>query len=410
MEPLSRLLRYYREHEPLIIMTICWALALILVLVLVFGFPHSVEKRDENRRLITVYDRGVQSVFLTDAKTIGQALRENGVMLDGHDAVEPETKEELVAPDYKVNIYRARPVTVVDGAKRVKVMSAYQTPVRIAKDAGIHLYPEDKATVTRSNDLTGEGAGLQLSIERSTPLTLDLYGRKQKVRTLGKTVKELLEEKNIVLGERGRVSVKLSTPIKEGMSIRVWREGRQTIYVDQPIAFETQRIQDADRPVGYKSVRTKGKNGVLSISYEVEIKNGQELSRKEIARIISERPVKQVEIVGIKSRPGALTAGKGAQYFVDSRGISHRETYYDLDMHVVMQFCGQGGYYEVRVDGVKVDRDGYVIIAANLNRYPRCSVVETSVGPAKVYDTGGFALRHPEGFDIATDWTNYNGN
>ncbi len=74
-----------------------------------------------------------------------------------------------------------------------------------------------------------------------------------------------------------------------------------------------------------------------------------------------------------------------------------------------MQACGQGGYYTVRVDGIKVDRDGYVIIAANLGRYPRCSVTETSVGPAKVYDTGGFALRHPEGFDIATDWTNYNG-
>ena len=78
-------------------------------------------------------------------------------------------------------------------------------------------------------------------------------------------------------------------------------------------------------------------------------------------------------------------------------------------MGVVMQACGQGGYYTVRPDGAKVDAQGYILIAANYARYPRCSIVETSLGPGKVYDTGGFALVHPEGFDLATDWTNYNG-
>jgi hypothetical protein len=79
-------------------------------------------------------------------------------------------------------------------------------------------------------------------------------------------------------------------------------------------------------------------------------------------------------------------------------------------MNVVMGACGQGGYYTVRPgDGAKVDRDGSVIIAANYGNYPRCSVVETSMGPGKVYDTGGFAARHPHGFDLATDWTNYDG-
>jgi len=58
---------------------------------------------------------------------------------------------------------------------------------------------------------------------------------------------------------------------------------------------------------------------------------------------------------------------------------------------------------------MKIDRDGYIIIAANYARYPKCSVVETSAGPGKVYDTGGFVLRHPDGFDLATDWTRADG-
>ena len=100
-----------------------------------------------------------------------------------------------------------------------------------------------------------------------------------------------------------------------------------------------------------------------------------------------------------------MTKAKSAQQFTDSRGISHRETYYDLPMNVVINACGGGGY-TVRADGAKVDKDGYILVAANYGNYPRCSVVETSMGPGKVYDTGGFAVRHPHGFDLATDWTN----
>ena len=76
-------------------------------------------------------------------------------------------------------------------------------------------------------------------------------------------------------------------------------------------------------------------------------------------------------------------------------------------MGVVIRNCGTS--YSVRADGVKVDQDGYVLVAANLSRYPRCSVVETSLGAGKVYDTGGFAAGNPEQFDLATDWSDHNG-
>ncbi len=400
----------FQKHKPLIILSASIALIIILLVILIFGLNRSVQTRDENRRLITVYDRGTQSAFLSDAKTIGEALISNGVTVDIHDAVEPSIDEELVAPDYQVNIYRARPVVVIDGNTYVKIMTPYQTAEHIARDAGIQLYGQDVTHMTRSTDFTGEGAGLQLTIDRAIPIFLDLYGRRTEVRTQGETVGDMLLEKNIALGANGRVSVDPSTPITAGLSVRVWREGKQTVSVDQVIPFDVEKIQDADRPLGYKQVNTAGKNGIRTINYEVEIKDGIEISRTEIAQIITLDPTKQVETIGIQSLPNALTKSKGAQYFVDSKGISHRETYYDLDMRVVMQSCGQGGKYTIRFDGVKVDADGFAIIAANYARYPKCTVVETSVGPAKVYDTGGFALRHPEGFDIATDWTNYNGN
>lgn len=401
---------FVKKHKKLIIITTSISGALSLfILFITFAAYQTPQPNTTGKHIITVYDRGEETVFLSDEDTVGTALKTAGIELDSHDAVEPGLDAELIADNYWINIYRARPVTVIEGTTRVRTITPYQTPQRIAKDVGITLLPEDGAVVTRSDDYAGEGAGLELTVLRSVPIQLDLYGRMNEIRTLGKTVGDMLKEKGISLGNKDRTSVAVSTPITPGMNIRVWREGKQTISIDEVVPYETEKIQDADRLVGYKAVDQEGKDGVHTVSYEVEIKDGVEVSRTQIAQIVTKQPTKRVEVVGIKSYPNALTKSKGAQYFTDSKGISHRETYYDLDMGVVMQSCGQGGYYEIRIDGVKIDRDGYAIVAANYGRYPKCTVVETSVGPAKVYDTGGFAQRHPEGFDIATDWTNYNG-
>lgn len=384
--------------------------AALLVACIFLGIQAPVEAQDStSRRLITLHDRGQTTIFLTDAKTLSDALAQENIQLDPRDTVEPSRDEELVASEYKVNIYRARPVVIIDGAVRVKTVSPYQAPERIAEDAGFTLNPEDTVTIKASTDYVYDGAGLQLVIDRSLPVSMNLYGRQVDVHTQARTVGDMLEEKNIRLTATDRVQPDVSTPITSGLVVRVWREGKQTLSVDQAIPFSREIVYDADRPLGYRATQSAGTNGMRSYTYEIEIKDGKEISRVEIANIVTRQPVKQVEVIGIYNNGTGLTQGKGAQYWTDSKGISHRETYYDLDMGRVMQSCGQGGYYTVRPDGAKVDRDGYILIAANYGNYPKCSLVETSLGTGKVYDTGGFAVRHPHGFDLATDWSIRNG-
>jgi len=381
----------------------------LLLLVSIIGLSTSAQAQNENKRLITVYDRGVTQVFLTSEKTLGAALKAKHIELDARDTVEPSRNEELVASDYKVNIYRARPVVVVDGVVRIKTVSPYQTAKQVAKDVGITVYDEDMTTLKPLTDLITDGAGLELTIVRAKTVTLDLYGKTTEVRTQQQTVGEMLKEKNITLGSKDHVSVPKATPISNGMPLRIWREGKQTISVDQAIPVASHLIYDADRPIGYRAIQGAGVPGNRSVTYELEIKDGVEVSRIEIANILTRNPTSQTEVIGIRNDGAGLTKSKGAQFWTDSKGISHRETYYDLNMAVVMQSCGQGGHYSVRPDGAKVDGQGYIIVAANYSYYPRCSIVETSLGPAKVYDTGGFAARYPNGFDLATDWSSADG-
>lgn len=376
----------------------------------IVGFERTAAAQDNSNHLITVYDRGVKQVFLSKDKTIGDALKSEHIELDTHDTVEPSVKQTLIAKDYKVNIYRARPVIVIDGATRVKTVSPYQTARQIAKDVGITIYDEDTTTLKPLTDFVNDGAGLQLTITRAKVVTVDLYGTQTELRTQTKTVGDMLTEKNIVLGKDGRVSVPLTTPITEGLQFRVWREGKQTVTANQAIPVTSQIVYDADQPYGYRAVQSPGIPGNRSVTYELEIKDGVEISRVEIANIVTRNPTQQTEVIGIGNANGVgLTKGQGAHYWTDSKGVNHRETYYDLPMGTALQSCGQGGYYTVRPDGAKVDGQGYVIIAANYALYPKCSIVETSIGPAKVYDTGGFVSRYPTGYDLATDWTNSDG-
>ncbi len=390
-----------------------WRFVLILILSIasasIVGLVRPVLAKDEGARLITVHDRGTTQVFLSREKTLGEALKADHIELDKHDTVEPSVNQELIASDYHVNIYRARPVIVVDGAVRIKTVSPYQTAQQIANDVGITIYPEDITTLQPLTNFVRDGAGLELTIVRAVPLNLNLYGKETAIRTQGKTVGEMLKEKGISLGKNDRVSVPIETPISAGMEVRVWREGVQTVSVDQAIPAGLQIVYDADRPIGYRVTQTKGVAGNESISYQIEVKDGVEISRAEIASIVTKVATDQVDVIGLRNDGAGLTKAKGAQFWTDSKGVSHRETYYDLNMSVVMHACGQGGYYSIRPDGAKVDAEGYIIVAANLSNYPKCTQVETSLGPAKVYDTGGFASNYPYGFDIATDWSNPDG-
>ena len=251
-------------------------------------------------KMLTIYDRGAKKIIVTQKSTIGEALKEAGISIDSKDVVEPAVSEKLVASDYQVNIYRARPVLIIDGASRIKITTAYQTAAQIVQSAGITLYDEDKTSVSTTSDVVADGVGLQVAIDRAVPINFTLYGRATQVRTHAATVGKMLQEKGIELNSSDFVSPGTDTPIAEGLNVQVWREGKQIITVDETIPFETETIEDADKRVDYREIKVVGENGLRSVSYEATIRDGVEVSRTEIASITISSPKKQTEVIGVK--------------------------------------------------------------------------------------------------------------
>lgn len=99
-----------------------------------------------------------------------------------------------------------------------------------------------------------------------------------------------------------------------------------------------------------------------------------------------------------------LTASRGI-----CKGPSGKETWYNLPMDRVIKSMRNRGYseseypYFIRDDGVKT-LGGYVMVAADLGKYEKGDLVETTLGTGIVCDTGDFASTTDVEIDIATNW------
>lgn len=277
---------------------------------------------DNQTHMITIYDGGVEQTVITRAKTVRGALEQARVVVEPTDIVEPALDEDLVAQQYSVNIYRARPVVIMDGVARVKTITAAQSPTSIAASAKIVLYPEDGTKLSRSERVLAEGgAGLKLQIDRATPVMFTQFGNRFEARTQATTVGGMLAEKGIVLGAQDGATPDLSTPISSGLEIRVWRNGKQTVTVEEVVAKPIEEIKDVDREVGYRQVKTPGTDGKRTATYEIDTQNGVEVSRKEIAAVVTLQPIAEVVIVGAKSRIVAYTGGGSKTEWLQAAGI-----------------------------------------------------------------------------------------
>lgn len=270
----------------------------VTVVALVFCMLFAVVPKTvyaQNERVITVYYDGVERTVVTDAPSVQEVLGRIGVNLTKYDAVEPARDTKLTAPSYNINVYRARPVTIVDGATRLTVMSPHSSGRKIAEAANLQVHAEDNFELTRiDNFLREDNLGLKMTITRSKPLNFVLYGKSSPVRTQALTVGEFLQEKHIKIEASDRVWPTAETPITPDMTLAVYRDGTLEV-IEEAIPFTTERILATDRDIGYREIKEPGALGKRFVVYQIE--NG---TKKELHSYVMSDPKKQVEIVGVK--------------------------------------------------------------------------------------------------------------
>jgi resuscitation-promoting factor RpfB len=74
----------------------------------------------------------------------------------------------------------------------------------------------------------------------------------------------------------------------------------RTVVEKQSIPFGTKRVTDSSLPKGTTKVRTRGVDGVKTLTYEVIFTNGVQTSKKLVRQEVTKQPVTQIIAVGTK--------------------------------------------------------------------------------------------------------------
>jgi uncharacterized protein YabE (DUF348 family) len=251
--------------------------------------------------MVSLYVDGQKKLFPTDAATVGDVLRRSNVKLASGDLVEPSAGTSLTHGQFNINVYRSRPVLVIDGAKSYHIRSAYQSPRLLALAAGLSVFAEDEYHSAVVTDIVGSDTiGEQVTIKRAKPITVNVDGHTQTIRTQAKVLGAALSAADIAVAPKDTVSVPEATPVIPGMTVTITRVTEAVVTQTQVIARATKTITDPTMLKGQTQVKTEGSDGQKTITYRVHYQNGVETSRETLQLVSQTDPVTKVIVVGTK--------------------------------------------------------------------------------------------------------------
>lgn len=250
-------------------------------------------------KIVIISHDDERQIVPSKEKTVGGLLSKLHIKLGEGDVVEPAAAARITQDQFRINIYRAVPVQIVDGIHKTFAFSAAKTPRAIAQQASIGPYPEDIVKTEPSADFLRSGAiGEQVIIDRATPVNVDLYGTPVVLRTHATTVGGLMKEKKIKLEKNDQLSVPTATPIVANQTIAFLRTGTKVETITETIPTPIQTINEPSLAYGTTAVRQQGSPGQQVVTYEVALVNNVETTRKIIQKVVTKAPVTQVAVVG----------------------------------------------------------------------------------------------------------------
>lgn len=266
----------------------------IIVLVTLAGHSTKV-LRPSDAHVVFLFEGSNRQVLDTKEKTVADLIKKiPSLNLIDQDVVEPALDTPIVEDNFRINIYRARPVTVVDSGNKLVTLTAQRSARVVAQSAGLSLQPEDVANFEQgsiSENIIGE----KVVIKRAVPIQLNLYGAQLTSYTQAKNVEDLLREKLIKLSDGETVQPAQNTAVTPNLQVYVLRKDAKVANVEEVIAIPQQVVNDPSLSFGTTVTRQAGSPGKKAVTYLIQSdKDGKEVSRQVIQEAVISAAVPQI--------------------------------------------------------------------------------------------------------------------
>jgi len=297
--------------------------------------------------------------------------------------------ESVRTEPLQVRIYRSVPVVVHEDDLTYTIDTTAQTVGEALRRSGVILYLGDRVQPSLGSAVN---ANLNVYIQRSVPVSLQVDGRLVKTRTRAETVGDALSDLGIVVSGQDRVDPPLEAELYDNMKIGVTRVSEDVTVEEEIAPFETVFVADPNLPIDTQEVLAPGAEGITRTRYRERYENGEVVDTTLEDRWLAQEPADRRIAYGQGIEPKTETMPDGSVI-----------TYWrKIKMLATSYTAASAGGNRTRTGDVV--RQGVVAVDPRLIPL-RSQVYVPGYGTGDALDTGGGIISRR--IDLAYDDANY---
>ncbi|MGR3766403.1 ubiquitin-like domain-containing protein [Rossellomorea sp. NS-SX7] len=327
---------------------------------------------------------GEQKEIRTHANTIQDILKELEISTRSEDYLYPSGTTK-VTNNMKIVWKPAKQVEVSVGDQKKKIWTNADTVKELLSENEIDIGEHDKVQPDLSEKIKGD---MKITIDEAFPLQLVDGGKKQKAWSTSTTVADFLKQQGITLKKTDRVEPGLDKVVKPDDIINVVRVEKVTDVVEETTDFTVVSRKDSNLSKGKEEVVQEGKNGLIEKKFEIVKENGKEVSRKLVSEKVVKDSQDKIVNVGTKVLVAQVSRGSSSSASASASPESGGREFYVSSTAYTASCNGCSGY---TATGINLKANpGIKVIAVDPSVIPLgTKVYVEGYGYAVAADTGG---------------------
>ncbi len=236
----------------------------------------------------------------------GDALYVNGQRFDPAWTMDPAT------PLRQLELRRPQPFLLQDGDTLRNLRSSARTVGEALLENGVALREGDVLHPPAATTLV---ANMTLQVRRALPFTLHADGESRPLRLPGETVAEALAAAGVQLADEDYSIPPGGSTLVAGMQVRVIRVREEVVYERETLPHRTLTQADPELELDQRRVLQQGQDGIRGLPQRIRYENGVEVSRETGAAELLQEPLDHIIGLGSKIVLRSINTPQGPRQY-----------------------------------------------------------------------------------------------
>lgn len=270
---------------------------LVAACLLLAGSGTAYAAHELTKQSVSVFINGKKKHIRTHASTVGDLLETLDIKTRDEDKITP-AKQTKITADMDVVYEAAKPVKLTINGEEKTLWSTAKTVGALLDEQDVDVKEQDQVDPAIDTDISKD---MKINIEPAFQVTVNDAGKQKKIWTTSTTVADFLKQQKMNIKDEDKIKPALDAKLTKGKAdITITRIEKVTDVVEEKIAFDVKKQEDASLEKGEEKVVQKGKEGKLKKHFEVVKENGKEVSRELVKEETAEQSKDKVIAVGTK--------------------------------------------------------------------------------------------------------------